>query len=116
MSDFEVENIDISEAENKMEVAKSDDAKAEEERAKKTMNEINSANEHYMQKLKSLNEKKAEVATLQSETLEALQRATALNDQFNMVVNRQLLTERDKLQNEVKKLKTLVSKNLKPTK
>lgn len=77
----------------------------EEARAKKALEEIKAANETYAQKLKALNEKKLEVQVLQSETLEALQRATSLNEQFNITVNRQLLAERDKLQEEVKKLR-----------
>jgi hypothetical protein len=83
----------------------------DEEKAKKTIEEIKAANEVYNQKLKLLTEKKNEVNQLQIETFEALQKATAMNDQFNMVVNRQLLLERDSLKEELSKLK---GENTKP--
>jgi hypothetical protein len=103
----------MSELESVKEVEIDDPSKQEEERAKKTVEEIKAANELYAQKLKALNDKKTEVQVLQNETLEALQRATALNEQFNMIVNRQLLSERDQLKEEVKKLKTHLEKKLK---
>lgn len=84
----------------------------EEERARKTVEEIKSANDAYAQKLRLLNEKKSELQILQVETFEALQKASALNEQFNMIVNRKLLSERDKLQEEVSMLKAQLDKKL----
>ena len=105
----------MSELETGKEVEIENPSKQEEERAKKAIEEIKAANELYSQKLKALNDKKVEVQVLQNETLEALQRATALNEQFNMVVNRQLLSERDQLKEELKKLKTHLEKKIKVT-
>lgn len=85
----------------------------EEERAKKTVEEIKAANEFYNTKLKLLNEKRAEVNTLQVETFEALQKATNLNEQFNMIVNSQLLKERSELNDEIKKLRLMLEKKTK---
>jgi hypothetical protein len=82
----------------------------EDEHTKKAVAEVKAANELYSQKLRALNEKRTEFLNLQSETLEALQKAASLNDQFNTAVNRQLLSDRDKLQEEVKKLKIALDK------
>ena len=82
-----------------------DEKLSDTEKVKKTLNEIKIVNDNYNKKLKLLNEKKQELNQLQVETFEALQKATVLNEQFNSMVNNQLLKERDKLQLELDKLK-----------
>ena len=86
---------------------------SEEARAKKTVEEIKAANEEYQKLDRTLREKKVEVEKLQVEAYAALQRATSLNEQFNMNVNSQLLQERNKLKDEVEKLRALVENKLK---
>jgi arginine deiminase len=95
---------------------KSTTQESEETRAKKAVEEIKAANEEYQKLDRALREKRLEVEKLQTEAYTALQRATSLNEQFNMSVNSQLLQERNKLKEEVDKLRTLVEKNLKVTK
>ena len=86
---------------------------SEEARAKKTVEEIKAANEEYQKLDRTLREKKLEVEKLQVDAYAALQRATSLNEQFNMNVNSQLLQERNKLKDEVEKLRALVENKLK---
>lgn len=74
------------------------------ERAKKIFEEIKVANEAYFKKLKTLNETKLAVQVLQAETFEALQKSAALNEQFYINVNRQLLHEQEKLKTELKEV------------
>ena len=83
---------------------------AEEARAKKMVEDIKAANEDYQQKDRTLKEKRTEVEKLQQDAYTALQRATNLNEQFNMTVNSQLLQERNKLKEEVEKLRALYEK------
>ncbi len=90
-----------------------DQKRVDEERAKKTVEELKAANEEYQKLDRELREKRAEVERLQVAAYAALQRATSMNEQFNMSVNSQLLQERNKLQNEVNKLQELLNKNLK---
>lgn len=79
---------------------------SDEEKVKKTVAEIKAANDLYNQKNKLLNEKRNEINSLQVEVLEALQKASSLNEQYSMAVNAQLLKERTALQNEIKVLKS----------
>lgn len=90
-----------------------DQKRSDEERAKKTVEELKAANEEYQKLDRELREKRAEVEKLQVTAYAALQRATAMNEQFNMTVNSQLLQDRNKLQSEVDKLRELLNKNLK---
>jgi hypothetical protein len=78
---------------------------SDEEKVKRTVAEIKAANDLYNHKLKLLNEKRNEINSLQVEVLEALQKASSLNEQYSMAVNAQLLKERATLQNEIKALK-----------
>ncbi len=86
---------------------------SEEARAKKMIEDIKFANEEYQKLDKSLKEKRLELEKLQSDAYVALQRATTLNEQYNMNVNAQLLRERDRLKDEVEKLRNQFEKSLK---
>mgnify|MGYP001563391407 CR=1 FL=1 len=96
-----------------LEVVEDNKKELDEARAKKTVEEIKAANEEYQKLDRSLREKKLDVEKLQIEAYAALQRATSLNEQFNMSVNSQLLQERNKLKDEVEKLRVLVENKLK---
>ena len=111
MSDNSNESYEASHANGDVDDQKNDQKNDDEtERGKKAVEEIKAANDVYNQKLKALNEKRAELNSLQVEAFEALQKATSLNEQFNVAVNTQLLKERAGLQDEVKKLRSILGK------
>lgn len=109
MSNLEV----IDEKDGAYDVKITPEQEAEEARAKKLVEEIKAANEEYRKLDASLREKRSEVEKLQQDAYTALQRATGLNEQYNMTVNARLLQERNKLQEEVEKLRGQFEKSLK---
>jgi len=109
MSELEV----VPESEILDETKKSIERESEEARVKKMVDEIKAANEEYQKLDKALREKRLEVEKLQSDAYTALQRATAMNEKFNMNVNAQLMRERDKLKDEVEKLRVQFEKSFK---
>ena len=110
----ELESIpEIEVVEDSKRTPEQETKESEEARAKKTVEEIKVANEEYQKLDRTLREKKVEVEKLQVDAYVALQRATSLNEQFNMNVNSQLLQERNKLKDEVEKLRALVENKLK---
>ena len=108
----------MSELESVPEIEVIGDSKneAQDARAKRTVEEIKAANTEYQRLDQTLREKRQELEKLQIEAYSALQKATSLNEQFNISVNSQLLQERNKLKDEVEKLRALVEKGLKVTK